>query len=608
MTGTLWNSDSTALFDDYRMGALLFEKPCGSVEARSPDEVARALLALETAQKAGLYAVGFFSYELGYGLEPKLAPLLPAARAVPLLSFGLFEKAVVIEPDRVEAVLASRATKEDFAISDPHPLWDLAAYRARFEAVRSLIGAGDAYQVNLTFPLYCRVEGSHARLFAALRKRARARHGAYLALNGLSILSLSPELFIETEGKRIITRPMKATAPRAPTLAADETMRRALAADRKSRAENLMIVDLLRNDLGRIGKIGSVKVEDLFTVETYPTLHTLTSTVSAERAENIDLAGILRALFPSGSVTGAPKIRAMEIIRALEPAPRGVYCGAIGYLGPEGAIKLNVSIRTLSIDAGGRGTLGIGGGLLFDSKLASEYDECLLKAQFLTHPAPDFSLIETFAWTRAGGYTLMEEHLARLTESARYFAYPCAEEQVRAALEAAATQFQADALRVRLTLSERGEIEITHAPMPPATLFKAMLSARPVSSTDPFLYHKTTSRDFYDAELKRLCGDGVDEVLFVNERGELTEGTRTNIFLQRGPVLLTPPLAAGLLPGTFRARLIAEGHAREAILFPGDLKPESGALYLGNALRGLVPTQFLGVEQASPPLKRVPAP
>jgi para-aminobenzoate synthetase/4-amino-4-deoxychorismate lyase len=604
MESPLWTAASFALLDDYRAGGFLFAKPIGAIEAREPEDVEPALAALAEAQARGLHAAGFFSYELGYCLEPKLAPLLPAERSVPLLSFGLFEAPERLTPEAVEAVLSARgADEEPYRLSAMHPLWSLEDYRARFEAVQGYIAAGDVYQVNLTFPLSFSLSGSPLRLFGELRRRARGGHTAYLGLEGLSILSLSPELFLEAEGTRLVTRPMKATAPRAPTLARDEAARQALAADAKSRAENLMIVDLLRNDLGRIAKTGSVAVEDLFTVETYPTLHTLTSIVGAERGPGIDLPALLQALFPSGSITGAPKIRAMEIIRALEPCPRGVYCGAIGHLAPDGALKLNVAIRTLTIGHEGRSTLGIGGGLLFDSKLDAEYEECLLKARFLTREDPPFELIETFRWTKAEGYTLLDEHLSRLTDSARYFDFPSSQNAVRTALGEAALAFADDARRVRLTLSETGKIGISDAPLPPApsARFKAALCAKPVSSADPFLYHKTTRREFYERELARLSADlGADEVLFVNERGEITEGTRMNIFLRRGTDFLTPALDCGLLPGTLRARLISEGKAREAILRPTDLPADPDALYLGNAVRGLMPARFIGAEAPAP--------
>jgi para-aminobenzoate synthetase / 4-amino-4-deoxychorismate lyase len=596
----LWTDDSLALIDDNRpggAGALLFRKPRGAIEAHEPSAVKPALAALEAAGREGLHAAGFFSYELGLCLEPRLLGLLPAQRNVPLLSFGLFEAPEPLSSAEAEAMLLREAPSPAYRLERPEPAWDEAAYRERFSAVRGFIAAGDAYQINLTFPLAFAFDGSPAALFADLRRSARAGHGAYLALDGLSVLSLSPELFFRKEGARLETRPMKGTAARGPTQDADAAIRAALAADPKNRAENLMIVDLLRNDLGRIARTGTVAVDELFAIETYPTLHQMVSSITAELPPGAGLAAILGALFPCGSVTGAPKIRAMEIIHALEEGPRGIYCGAIGHLGPEGRASLNVAIRTLVIDAKGAGTLGIGSGLVFDSEPRAEYEECRLKSAFLTEDHAPFELIETFRFSPGEGYTLIEEHLARLARSASYFGFAYDETAVRARLAEAARDF-AGPRRVRLTLSAAGDPALAVAAFPdaPDTPLKAVISARPVQSGDRFLFHKTSRRGFFESELIRLKeARGADEVLFLNERGEMTEGSRTNIFVERDGVLLTPALASGLLPGTLRARLIAEGQAREAVLTPADL--ERGTLFLGNALRGLMPARLLGQER-----------
>ena len=601
----LWTDDSLALIDDNRIGsatpgALLFRKPRGAIEAHEPHDVAPALKALDAARGDGLHAVGFFSYELGLCLEPRLAGLLPPRRPVPLISVGLFGPPERLSPAEVEPALQTDHPLTDYRIGALTPALGEDTYRTRFEAVRDFIAAGDVYQINLTFPLRFDFEGNPATLFADLRRSARAGHGAYLALRDLSVLSLSPELFIRSDGTRLETRPMKGTASRGPTGAADEAIRRSLAEDTKNRAENLMIVDLLRNDLGRIAQTGTVAVEQLFAVETYPTLHQMVSGVTAQLSPSADLAAILRALFPCGSITGAPKIRAMEIIRALEETPRGIYCGAIGHLAPEGRLALNVAIRTVTIDAQGRGTLGIGSGLVFDSEHHAEYKECLLKAAFLTQDHAPFDLIETFRWSAEEGFVLLEEHLERLAQSAAYFGFSHDAARIRRRLDEAAAGFSEPARRVRLTLSAAGLVTITDAPFPAAqhAPLNAVLSTRSVRSTDPFLYHKTTRREFYDSTLTRLTAAcGADEALFVNERGEITEGSRTNIFLERDGVLLTPALACGLLPGTLRARLLKEGKAREAVLTPADLTRDD-RLFLGNALRGLMPARFAGVEPA----------
>ncbi len=599
MTRSLWSAQSFALLDDASEHGrgLLFEAPVESVEASSPGEITRAFDALAEARARGLHAVGFFAYELGYALEEKLEPLMPARRALPLLSFGLFGAPRALAQAEIALFLADKGTGP-FAIEAPKPAFSFEAYAKRFATVKELIEAGDTYQINLTFPLRFGFSGDAIALFRRLRNTARAGYGALLALDGCHVLSLSPELFVETKNGIARARPMKGTAPRAPTPEADLALRAALKEDEKSRAENLMIVDLVRNDLGRVAETGSVRVEELFAIETYPTLHQMTSTITAKLLRGTDLRKLVAALFPCGSVTGAPKIRAMEIIHALEDGPRGIYCGAIGHVAPEGDIRFNVAIRTLTIDAKGQGTMGVGGGLVADSKLEAEYAECLLKARFLTEEP--FALIETLRWTRADGYFLLPLHLDRLVRSARHFGFSCTREGVERALAEAAVRFTAPRMRVRLLLDGEGKLAIEANELSdeePQTM-SFVLSERRVSSVEPLLYHKTTRRDFYESELSRLralCG--ADEVVFQNERGELTEGSRTNLFIERQGGLFTPPVECGLLAGTLRRALLADSArpCREAVLTPADLDT-ADAIYLGNSVRGLVRAQLINCE------------
>lgn len=363
------------LIDDSLAGrARIYGSPERVVRAEKPEELAEAFSQMEEARRAGFHLAGYVSYELGYLLESRLMPLLPARRDVPLLQFGVFR-----EP-----------ASETFA-GWPHgavhcslaPAWILDDYRDRFDCVLSHIAAGNVYQINLTFPLSGTFSGDPLSLFLELRQRQPVRHGAVVALGEETILSLSPELFFSVEAGRIITRPMKGTAPRGLTEAADRAAAIGLAADDKQRAENLMIVDLLRNDLSRIAKIGSVHVPRLFEVETYPTLHQMTSTVMAEIPPDASIAALFAGLFPCGSVTGAPKIRAMEIIRELEDGPRGVYCGAIGWIAPGGGMSFNVAIRTLTCFSDNSLVYNVGSGIVADSIAESEYEECLLKSRLL---------------------------------------------------------------------------------------------------------------------------------------------------------------------------------------------------------------------------------
>lgn len=588
---TATGTDTVILLDDASRGdggCLLLQAPAHIIVAATPAEVEPALREIEHALARGLHAAGFFSYELGYLLEPRLAPLLPAVRELPLLWMGLFRTA-----QRLDAAAVGRwlpPAMSAAGVQDVRASMDRETYRAAFARARALIAAGDAYQINLTLKLDFRFAGDPRALYASLRRRQRVGHGALIIAPDFQVLSLSPELFLCVDDGLVQVRPMKGTAARAATPAEDAAVRAHLQADEKSRAENLMIVDLLRNDLSRLSPPGSVRVTDLFTVETFRSLHQMTSGIEARMSPGTPLRRLLAALFPCGSVTGAPKIRAMQIIRALEPRPRGVYCGAIGLLAPGGDAFFNVAIRTLLLRPDGSGDLGIGSGVVFDSSADAEYDECLLKAAFLTRPEPPLALIETLAWQPGDGYVLLQRHLDRLARSAAWFALPYDGEAARAALAVAVPAGNERRLRVRLLLDEDGNITVSTEPLPApaASLLRWRLSGRSVCTRDPFLYHKTTRRALYDDELARARAAGCDEVLFRNERGELTEGAWTSLFIRRGARLLTPAVDCGLLDGTLRRELLASGAAEEAVLHPHDLETADAVLF-GNSVRGLMP-------------------
>jgi para-aminobenzoate synthetase/4-amino-4-deoxychorismate lyase len=581
--------------DDWERGrgaCRLFRAPRCIVAAWSPDEVAAALVEIERARSAGLWAAGYLAYELGYLQEPRLAPLLPPDRDTPLLWMGLFS-----EPESLDAPSARRWLPPpdiEISLSNLRTSMDRAAYKQAFDQAHALIVAGDVYQINLTFKLTFTYRGDPRALYTALRRRQRVGHGALIGAPGFHVLSLSPEMFLSVRDGKAVARPMKGTATRGATAHADAVIRARLQADEKSRAENLMIVDLLRNDLSRLARRGDVCVTGLFNIETYRTLHQMTSEIQATIRRDVSLTEVLAALFPCGSVTGAPKIRAMEIIRALEPLPRGVYCGAIGYLAPNGDASFNVAIRTILLRSDGRGELGIGSGVVFDSEADAEYQECLLKASFLTQPEPPLALVETLRWQRDGGYVLLERHLERLAASAAWFALPCDGSMVRTALSHAAGSFSTWPMRVRLLLDEDGEVTISSEALPDPgngpllSPLRWRFATRPMSSDDPFLYHKTTRRPLYDDELARARADGFDEVLFRNRSGELTEGAWSNLFVRRAGRLLTPPVRCGLLDGTLRQELLATGAAEEAVLRPEDLVCAEEVLF-GNSVRGLMP-------------------
>jgi para-aminobenzoate synthetase/4-amino-4-deoxychorismate lyase len=587
---TLSETTPFALFDDATWPdrpALLATGPVGLIEASDAAEVGPALAALDEARARGQFVAGYFAYELGYLFEARLRPLMPRTGR-PLLRFHVFDRCERLSANERTRWLLERASGPATVTSIESAL-SQEAHRAKVEQVRQLIGDGDVYQVNLTFPL-TGIAGDPFATYVALCEKARAGACAFLRFADEDVLSLSPEKFFAVSGSRIKARPMKGTCARAPDVAADAERRRELVADEKQRAENLMIVDLLRNDLARVSKPGSVTVTDLFTAETYPRFHTLTSGIEAELAAPASFASIVPSLFPCGSVTGAPKIRAMEIIREVEDAPRGVYCGAVGFALHE-TMAFNVAIRTLTL-RGGAAEMGVGGGIVWDSRASDEYAECLLKARFLTEPAEPFRLIETMRWNAEAGFHLIGRHLARLKRSAGYFGFRFDEAAVRRALDAAVKDCEG-LQRVRLTLGVRGDTQVELAPLAlasPDTVWRYSIAPVPVSSGDPRVYHKTTARAFYDDAL--TAAEGCDEVVFLNERGEVTEGSRTNVFVERDGVWLTPPLSCGLLDGCLRRELIETGTPRivEQVLRADDLA--TGQVWFGNSLRGLVRGAF----------------
>ena len=571
--------------------SVLFEHPVDIVRADRAEDVDAAIGRLKSALGRGLHAAGFFSYELGYVLEPKLRALLPENRTIPLLWFGLYTSPRELSGAEVQTWLKTEAIGNPFLGALNHT-WAEDAYLERFAEVQDKIRSGDIYQLNLTFKAKFDLKGSPLALYRDLRSKQPVAYGSLVDTGDVTILSSSPELFIEQRGQVIWTRPMKGTAPRAGTFENDAVVRDFLSKDIKNRAENLMIVDLMRNDLGRIAKLGSVSVTDLFTVETFKTLHQMTSGVRAELKDGIGLEQLLPAIFPPGSVTGAPKIRAQELIAALESEPRGVYCGAIGRFAPDGRALFNVAIRTAVIARGGAGEMGIGSGVIADSQGTKEYAECLLKMKFLTDPVRRFELIETMLHEPGSGIWLLDRHLKRLAASAEYFGFLCDRARVKTALADAIHSRTLERLRVRLLLDEEGKISVTLSPQakaPDDTVMRYIVSDTRLSSADLFLYHKTTRRELYDREWQQYSEKfSSDEVIYLNERGELAEGSRTTIFIDRGDGRLqTPALTSGLLPGTLRQELLDNGRASEAILTLDDLSAAQ-AVYLGNSVRGVV--------------------
>ena len=586
MTSRLPRNDMPfVLLDDARADgaapARLYVDPVEIVVTRRMDDVPHALFALRTATRGGLHAAGFMTYEAGYALESRLASLVPATSQTPLLWFGLFRSFEEIAPEDVPALLPDPAGAW---LGVPDPDIVRADYDAALAQVQGLITAGDIYQANLTFGAQVATAGHPLALYAGLRSRARAGYGGVVRTASDWMLSLSPELFFACDGSRVLTRPMKGTAARLADPDADRAAAIEMQADEKQRAENLMIVDLLRNDLSRIAAPGSVSVPELFHVETYPTVHTMTSTVTATMADGIDAIDIIHALFPCGSITGAPKIRAMEAIRDIEGRMRGVYTGSIGRVDAGGsAAAFNVAIRTLHLDEGAA-RVGLGSGIVADSRAGPEWDECLAKGAFVASER-QFDLIETMAFHPVEGLVRLEGHLARMKASAAAFGFAFDRHAARNELQAATFRLR-EAARVRLLLGRSGAMAIETRPLPlaPAAPVEVIIMPLPVDAHDFRLRHKTTDRRFYDA-----ARGPAFEVVFTDPDGFLTEGSFTNLFVDRDGLMHTPPLDLGLLGGVLRSDLIESGRAIETKLRTEDL---NSVFFIGNSLRGLLPARL----------------
>ena len=590
------------LLDDARaegaVAARLFTDPVETIAAPAAADIPALLDALETAARRGLHAAGYLAYEAGKGLAsawrgaPGGSGDEKGEDGAPLGWFGLFSRMDRIDADAVAAALPDPASAW---IGGVAPRIAQADYQAAVEAALALIRAGDIYQANLTFRADVPVLGNPLAAYARLRRTARAGYGGFVWTGEQAIASHSPELFFALRGRQVMARPMKGTAARLADAAEDAQAARTLAADPKQRAENLMIVDLIRNDLSRVAVPGSVAVPDLFRVESFPTIHQLVSDVAARLPDGAGAVDVLRAAFPCGSITGAPKIRAMEIIDTLEQDARGLYTGSIGFIEPGGDAAFNVAIRTLVFPRGGgdlrdgrpRATLGLGSGIVADSRAIEEWRECLAKGEFVGAAGESFDLLETMQFDQVEGLQRLEGHLARLKASADALGFAFDRHGARNSLQSATFRLRS-AARVRMRLAPSGALAVEVSALPRLAQLPVPVAVRPapMAAGDFRLVHKTSLRGPYDAA---RIDSGAAEVLFVDEPGFVTEGSWSNIFVERDGVLLTPPLSLGLLPGVLRAELIDKGRAVESHLRPADL--ERG-FFLGNSLRGLVPARL----------------
>ena len=559
-----------------------YTDPVDILIADDPGDIDDIFTKLTQYHQEGYFIAGYLSYDLGYVFEDALSHRLAPKRPTPLLNFGIFKTFERQAPTQL--LYSSQAP--DLTLT---PLWSEAEYSKRFSQVMDYIRAGDVYQINLTFPMTGPYDGPAHSLYAAFRHRQKGRYGGVVHLgNAPDIISLSPELFFRKEGRDMSMRPMKGTRPRSANSQIDEELRLNMRNDVKSQAENLMIVDLLRNDLSRISEPGSVKVPELFALESYETLHQMTSRVVSKLTPDIDMKSIFQNLFPCGSVTGAPKIRAMEIIDDLETTPRGAYCGALGYIDPNGDACFNVGIRTLTL-SGKRLTYNVGSGLVYDSQAQDEYHECLLKADVLSQPPAD--IIETCLWTPKDGIVRGKAHKARMMKSAKALGYPFNPAQYDALTDGIKTETNDQ--HIRMTLSADGDLNLSQKIFVSLDRPKIMVSPHKLSKKVQYSKHKISRRNFYDKERERLKAlTGIDEVIFLNESGKLCEGSFTSIFIEKDGKLLTPALKTGILPGVLRAELLRSKKARTADLTEDDLLGAKN-IYIGNSMRGLMPAALI---------------
>jgi para-aminobenzoate synthetase / 4-amino-4-deoxychorismate lyase len=577
-----------ARFDDLLPGAersFRLAGPVGVIEARRPGEVPDAIEAAEAAASRGLWAAGYVAYEAVPGLDPELAvrgrpPDDPFAE-MPLAWFALFERkedARPLEPTRGEPPPAGESP---WRVSV-----DRATYHAAIERIRELIAAGHTYQVNYTIRLRASIHGDARGLYRDLSLAQRGGYAAYLDLGRHRVVSASPELFFRIDGDRIRTRPMKGTAPRGRWLAEDEEAAMRLIDSAKERAENAMIVDLLRNDLGRICRPGSVEVERMFDAERYETVWQLTSTIEGDLRPGTTLLETFRALFPSGSVTGAPKVRTMRIIAGLEDSARGPYCGAIGYLAPPGSgeprANFNVAIRTVVVDNRTQiAEYGVGGGITHDSSPSAEYEEIVAKARVLHDVRPAFELFETVPHLPSEGFRHLPEHVERMGSSAAYFGFRFDAESAAASLKEAVAETTGPSL-VRLTLARDGTLATELRDLPPADQqVRVALDDDPVDPSNVWLFHKTSRRTPYERRRERR--PHVDDVILINDRGEVTECTIANLAVELDGAWVTPPISSGLLPGTYRAVLLREGRLVERPVTVEELKRAKGIALVSSA-------------------------
>lgn len=581
-------SDSPTLYFEFtdvhgKKQPMVFQEPLKIIQAHRAEEVEAAFSELEEATKQGLYVAGYVSYEAAPAFD-EAYKVNTQGNVMPIVWFGVFDKPL--------QEMADHAGELQLNVSEWRIETDYGSYQRNMNQIREAIEKGDTYQINYTTRMRAQVEGEPYHLYEHLSRNQSSSYCAYLDIGQYSILSASPELFFRKKGNVMTTKPMKGTSKRGRWYEEDVGLAQSLFRSEKNRSENLMIVDLLRNDLGRIAKPGTVHVPKLFEIETYPTVHQMTSTIIGEIDQERSIFDWFRALFPCGSITGAPKVKTMEYISGLEQSPREVYCGAIGYVTPEKDAVFNVPIRTVWVDHHSKqAEYGTGGGVTWDSTSEGEYEELKTKAKLLTDHRPTFQLLETMK-LEGGIFPLMERHMDRLTKTASYFGYKIDIGLIREGLYNLANENPSGQYRVRLLVNEDGsyETQISEISEKQENM-EAVLAKELIDSANPFLYHKTTHRAVYKAHESSEVSQPTS-VLLWNERQELTEFIIGNVVVELEGKLFTPPVKSGLLAGTFRAELLETGVIEERVLYKDDLSTVQN-IWLINAVRGWIEVKLV---------------
>lgn len=592
-----------ALLEDTRervdsLASLLFIDSFDQIIAYDHAEVASALNAIDEARRSGHYLCGYIAYEAGYYIVDKqdFSFAKSSKNNFPLVHFYMFSRCIHLTPEETDNLIDNSAPREECAVFDLTLTESKDRYLSNLEKIHGYILDGDTYQINHTLKYRFKYEGAPLCLYRELRQRQPVEYSAFLNFPEGHILSLSPELFIRKIGSVLESKPMKGTARRGSTEAEDEAIIQSLKNDPKTQSENVMIVDLIRNDISRIGRPGTVRVKDLFEVQTFKTLHQVISTIQGDVDKDVSISEVMTNLFPCGSITGAPKIRTMEIIEEIEAENRGVYTGAIGYIMPNNDFCFNVPIRTIVSSAPGKAEMGIGSGIIFEANAHEEYDECLLKAKFLTGINEKFQLIEAILFNAdVKTFSNLTLHLARLKRSAETFGFIYDQAKIVSALNEATAAVATGFYKVRLLLQKNGEQNVTIAPVSRDTPVQRnlVISEHRVDSNSIFQYHKTTIRDRYEMAYQQAVAQGAYDVVFLNEREQLTEASRHNLFIEKSGKLFTPPLEAGILLGIFRETILHDSRysAIEKNLSHADLA-SADRVFLTNAIRGIVEVKF----------------